>query len=167
MTAAGKSFAERMRDAPPRVELLVGRALLLVVVSSLSTPAEWLVPVVRTAADRRGVHLGPPLTFLLAVAAALEVGNRLDAGPDPDPDPGPREPLSRSRWQRARGRAELYAVAGVPALTALVPGLVVLPRRSPLWGWAVSAAARMAVIVVFVLDNDRLKRREAAAAPSS
>jgi hypothetical protein len=44
VSTAGKSFAERMRDAPPRLELLIGRALLLAVVSSLATPAEWLVP---------------------------------------------------------------------------------------------------------------------------
>ncbi|RBY83317.1 hypothetical protein [Blastococcus sp. TF02A-26] len=154
------TFAERMREAPPRVQELLGRALVVVVVFSLTTPAEWLVPVARTALGRRGVSVGPPVTALLAVAAALEMANR----PDRDPDPGPvrREPRSRSRWTRLRVDAETYVVAAVPAATALVPGLVLLPRRSPLWGWAVSAAGRLAVGLVLGLDNERRKRRERA-----
>ena len=90
------------------------------------------------------------------MAAALEVRNR------PERDPADREPVTRTRWTRLRVDAETYALAAVPALTALVPGLVVLPRRSPLWGWAVSAAGRLAVVTVLVLDHERLKRREGA-----
>lgn len=161
-----RALAERLDDAPPRVRLLMARALLLWLVLAVTTPAEWLVPVVRTAAGRRGVHLGPPLTFLLVAGAALEALSR--SGPDPEE----AEPPVRSggpprpRRRAFRTDAELAVAAAVPAATALVPGLVVLPRRSPLWGWAVSAAARLAVIVVLVLDMRR-ETREAASGPGT
>ncbi|MGY1743341.1 MULTISPECIES: hypothetical protein [unclassified Blastococcus] len=134
----------------PRMRVLLARALLVSVVSAASTPAEWLVPVLRTAAGRRGVHLGPTTAALLAVALAVEQVE------------GPERPGRRARSAAASDALVLGPAAVLPVCAAAVPSLVVLPRRSPLWGWAVAAAGRFAVATVIAWDDERRKRREAA-----
>ena len=165
---AGDRSVDRQQwwdDLSPRMRLLMTRVVVVTLVFGVATPAEWLVPVLRTAQDRRGVHLGPSIASLLAVAAALEGlgrGTGSGAGPEAGPAPEPGSSRPPASWRKVRSDAELIVAAAVPAAAALLPGLVVLPRRSPLWGWAVSAAGRLAVSAVVALDNDRRKRAEAA-----
>lgn len=156
-----EELGERMRDAPPRLRLVVARALVLALVSSIAVPVEWLVPVVRTASGRRGVHLGPPTGMLLAAAVAFEALDR--SGERGTPPADPEAPAASRAPGAGLPAVQVLAPAAVlPAAGALLPGMVVLPRRSSLWGWAASAAARLAVCFLLAWDNERRKRREAA-----
>jgi hypothetical protein len=140
MTAPADSLWE---DPPPHLRWLLPRLLLSTMVLGAATPVELAVPLIRTAQDRRGVQSGPVLASLLCVAVVLALAERVEQHPD------------SSMPGEAAFTAALGAGAVLPAVAAVLPATVVLPRRSPLWGWALWLGGRLVTAVVLALGVRR------------
>lgn len=113
-------------------QVLLGMGLLVE-----SSVVELAVPVVRTVTGKRGVQTGPALgslvTFLAFQAYTTAIGREVTS--------------------EGGARAEY-----LPAFGAVLPGSVVLRKRSPLWGLALWPLVRLIAVCVLVAEASRLAK---------
>jgi hypothetical protein len=142
-----------LADLAPSQQVWLGKVILGGALLALSTPVELAVPLIRALSRQRGVQTGVAIgslaSFLLAQAHFTAATHR--------PPP--------ATWM---DRVILSAAMVLPAAGAVFPGTVVLPKRSPLWGWALWLVVRLLASTVLAEEASRLKKRreaEAASAP--
>jgi hypothetical protein len=129
------------------------------VVGLLGIPADILVPVVRRLRGDTGVALGPNLLTLANGLLAIGTVHRLRR--------------HRERWQRLTRRLPPWAgLAGMlylalgPAAAGGWKRAVILRRRSPLWGAAISPTGLLQLVLVSVALG-RARRGRASGPPPS
>ncbi|CCH90677.1 protein of unknown function [Modestobacter italicus] len=161
------AIAQKLAELPPyqRVwfaQLILGAALL-----AGSSPVEIAVLALRALLRQRGVQTGAAagtlLTFLASHAYTTALRRQLTTEASAD-DEDQDEPWF-DRWVT---RAIFSGAVVLPAVGGVLPGAVVLRRRSPLWGLALWAFVRLVAVMVLAVDASRLsKRRKAEEAGSA
>ena len=152
--AATRKFEELSPDQ--RIwflQVIIGTGLL-----AGSSPIELSVPVIRTLLQKRRVQTGAPLgsllSFLVAQACLVVIRRSLES------ENSSGERSHRHHWFDRWMTKVIFAGAVVlPVVGGLVPGAVVMRRRSPLWGLALWLLVRLVAAVVLAVDASRLKKR--------
>jgi hypothetical protein len=152
---------QKLAELPPyqRVwfaQLILGAALL-----AGSSPVELAVVVLRALLRRRGVQTGAAAGTLLAFLAGhayttairRQLTTEAATGEEADGD------LRFDRWLST---AVLCGAVILPAVGGVLPGAVVLRRRSPLWGLALWGLVRLLAVMVLATDASRLSKRRRA-----
>lgn len=138
------------------LQVIIGMGLL-----AGSSPIELSVPVIRTLLQKRGVQTGAPLgsllSFLVAQVCLVVIRRSLESESPSD------EGSHRDHWFDRWMTEVIFAGAVVlPAVGGLVPGAVVMRKRSPLWGLALWLPVRFVAALVLAVDASRLKKRREA-----
>jgi hypothetical protein len=164
------AMVQKLADLPPyqRVwfaQLILGAALL-----ACSSPVEIAVLVLRVLLRQRGVQTGAAagtlLTFLASHAYTTAIRRQLTTEASAD-----GEDQNNPWFDRWVTRAIFCGALVLPAVGGVLPGAVVLRRRSPLWGLALWAFVRLVAVMVLAVDASRLSKRrkteEAASASAA
>jgi Ca2+/Na+ antiporter len=126
------ALSHELADLAPHQRIWFGKFLVGAVLLSLSSPVEIAVPLVRALLRKPGVQTGAAIGSVLSFLAGWAYFTAIA-----------RWPHSETLIDRSMDRLIFSGAVILPAAGAVLPVTVVLPRRSPLWGWALWLMARL------------------------
>jgi hypothetical protein len=156
-----EAVTRKFEELSPEQRIWLLQVIIGVGLLAGSSPIELSVPVIRTLLQKRGVQTGAPLgsllSFFVAQACLVVIRRSLESKSSSD------EGSDRDHWfDRWMTEAILANAVVLPAVGGLVPGTVVMRKRSPLWGLALWLLVRLVAAVVLAVDASRLKKRREA-----
>ena len=142
-------LARRLAELAPSQRVWLGKVVLGMGLLALSSPVELAVPLVRVLARMPGVQTGAAIgslsSFLLGWAYFTTIT---------------RWPGSEDGIDRWLSRPIFSAAVILPGACAVLPGTIILPKRSPLWGWALWLVVRLLASAFLAQEASRLKKRQ-------